>query len=131
MVLEKPDAIELASARFQIAVAEEALRNHPSDGEVLRYLAHAYTLVGRHDDGLRTDLRLVELYPRDARARYNLACSYALLGRGDEAFQALREACSLGFEDVDLLRQDEDLAALRDDPRFEEIRKLAERRPNG
>lgn len=121
MVMEKPDAIELAAIRFQIGVAEEALTSSPEDTDVLRYLAHAYTVVGRVQDGLRADQRLVHLLPSDARARYNLACSYALTGRKEDALETLRDALELGFDDLDLLRNDEDLESLRSEPAFREI----------
>jgi len=118
MASPRQDELERASLRFQIAIAEEALAQRPEDVDALRYLAHAYTALGRTDEGLRSDRRLVELLPRDPQARYNLACSLALTGRRDEAFEALATAMSLGFSDAKLLRGDPDLEPLRNDPRF-------------
>ncbi|MCZ6786989.1 MAG: tetratricopeptide repeat protein [Planctomycetota bacterium] len=129
MVMQKPDAVQLAGIRFQIGVAEEALSAQPNDTDILRYLAHAYTLVERAEEGLLADQRLVKLMPTDARVHYNLACSYALTGKKDEALETLQEARDLGFEDLELLRNDEDLEILRTDPRFKELeRRLAEGR---
>ena len=120
--------LDLAGLQFQIGICEEVLRDAPDDTETLRFLAHAYFAVGRQEDGLAADRRLMELLPRDPRVRYNLACSCALLGRGDEALERLREACELGLDDLNLLRRDRDLDALRQDPRFREIeRQLAQR----
>ena len=119
------DGIERASLRFQIAICEEALQCDEDSIEVLQFLAQAYTLVGRHEDGLRADRRLVDLCPRDAGVYYNLACSLALTGAPDAALDALEHAVGLGFKDADLLTTDEDLGSLRADPRFEAIaRKL-------
>ena len=56
--------------------------------------------------------------PDDPTAHYNLACSCALTGDPDGAFAALDQAVELGYGDLDLLRTDADLAALRTDPRF-------------
>ncbi len=127
MVMQKPDAVQLAGIRFQIGVAEEALSAQPNDTDILRYLAHAYTLVERAEEGLLADQRLVKLMPTDARVHYNLACSYALTGRKEEALDTLEEALGLGFEDLELLRNDEDLETLHTEPRFEAIeRRLAE-----
>jgi Flp pilus assembly protein TadD len=131
MVLEEHSDLELAGIRFQIGIFEEALATDPEDTEALRYLAHAYTLVGRPSDGLSADRRLVELLPRDPRVRYNLACSCALAGLTDEALRVLREAYELGFSDLNLLRKDRDLDALRSDDRFLEIEKLIESRRAG
>ena len=77
---EQPEGLELAGVRFQIGIFEEALVQDPDDTEALRFLAHAYNLVGRPEDGLEADRRLVELAPDDPRARYNLACACALAG---------------------------------------------------
>jgi len=118
MVLEEQGAIELAGIRFQVAIFEEALRRRPDDSESLRYLAHAYSVLGRLADGLEADRRLAAILPRDARVRYNLACSLALNGRTDEAFACLDQAVRLGFSDLVLARKDRDLDALRADPRW-------------
>ncbi len=125
---EAPTGLDLAALRFQVGIAEEVLRHTPSDTEALRFLAHAYFAVGQGEEGLATDRRLTELLPRDPRVRYNLACSCALLGRPDEALDRLREACELGFDDLNLLRRDHDLDPIRQDPRFQEIERVLAQR---
>ncbi|HEX5137618.1 MAG TPA: hypothetical protein VFY93_11630 [Planctomycetota bacterium] len=124
---EAPTGIDLAALRFQVGICEEILRQAPGDTEALRFLSHAYFAVGRKEEGLAVDRRLADLLPRDARARYNLACSCALLGHTEEALLRLREACQLGFDDLALLRRDQDLDPVRDDPRFREIEQLIEK----
>jgi len=52
---------------------------------------------------------------------YNLACCDARLGNPDAAFEHLREALAERPDLVELARGDDDLAALRGDPRFEEL----------
>ena len=104
-----------------MSVAEEALTQDPDDMDVLRYLAHAYTVIGRIEDSVQCDERLVALLPRDARIRYNLACHLALLGNHERALESLGTACELGFHDLKLLRDDDDLAVLREDPRYRAI----------
>lgn len=131
MVLEGHDELELAGIRFQIGIFEEALAANPNDTEALRYLAHAYGIVGRPEDGLAADRRLVELLPRDPRVRYNLACALALAGRTEEAFTALLEACELGFDDLALMRKDHDLDSLRGDERYLEVERMIARRKLG
>lgn len=121
MTAQKHSEIDLAGIRFQIGVFEEALATRPDDADALRFLAHAYSVVGRHEDGLAADRRLVELLPGDPRAHYNLACSHALCGHPQEALDALEKACALGFDDLALLRKDKDLDSLRAEPRFRAI----------
>jgi hypothetical protein len=124
---EAPSGLDLAGLTFQIGICEEVLRHTPGDTEALRFLAHAYFAVGRKEEGLAVDRRLAELLPRDPRVRYNLACKCVLLGRTEDAFERLREACELGFDDLNLLRRDHDLDGLREDARFREIERLAGR----
>jgi Flp pilus assembly protein TadD len=132
MAVDKPDPLELLGMRFQIAILEEAVRRDPEDTEALRFLAHAYVGVGRLEDGLAADRRLVEILPTDPRVRYNLACSCALTNRIEEALEVLGEACALGFDDLALLRRDRDLDGVRGDPRYEQIeRRLAQRLRGG
>ena len=129
MVAGEPDALERASLRFQVGLAEEAVAVDPEDTEALRYLAHAYTLLGRMEEGLRADRRLVDLLPGDPRVRYNLACSCALGGLLDEAIRRMEEAIDLGFADLKLLRGDSDLDALRVDARYLAIEERLARGP--
>jgi len=132
MAKEKPGPLELAGLRFQISILEEALRENPEDTETLRFLAHACVGVGRLEDGLAADRKLVELLPTDPRVRYNLACSCALTERVEEALQVLEVACALGFDDLALLRRDGDLDGVRGNPRYQEIeRQLAQRLDGG
>ena len=123
---ETAQRIEQAGLRFQIGMFEVALERDANDMEALRFLAHAYGSVGRHTDRLAADERLTALLPRDPRAHYNLACSHALLGQSDEAIAALEQACGLGFADPVLLRRDEELDSLREDPRFQAIERLVQ-----
>lgn len=72
-------------------------------------------LLGR---ALELDRHLVALLPRDAMARYNLACSLALTGSDDEAIDCLATAFRLGYDDVAHMEVDPDLASLRGRPEF-------------
>ena len=95
-----------------------ARRHHPEDVEVLAELATTLTRLGRHEEGLSLDRRLVELLPDDATARYNLACSLALCHASAAALVELERAIELGYSDAEHLLADEDLASLRQEPSF-------------
>lgn len=117
------DAPGVDSLEFEalIPLYEQALASDAGDIVALAWLAHAYTAVGRHEDGLALDLRLTVLLPEDPTARYNLGCSYALLGRTEEALAALDEAVDAGYRDSAHMLADQDLASLRDLTRFKQI----------
>jgi thiol-disulfide isomerase/thioredoxin len=57
---------------------------------------------------------------------YNEACSYAVDKKKDKAIASLAEAIDSGFNQPDLLDQDEDLASIRDTPEFQKLKKEAE-----
>ena len=93
----------------------------PDDTEIIRALADLYTKTGDYAEGLRMDERLSRLCPEESLVWYNLGCSYALLNRKDDAFDALGRAVELGYDDYEWMKKDEDLAALRGDPRLESM----------
>lgn len=96
--------------------------------DALVVLGDAYTRNGDYLKGLELDIRLSQLKPENETIRYNLACSYALIGQTDNALKNLSTAVELGYNDVDHLRNDNDLAGLKADPRFQTlVRKLVER----
>ncbi|MEL6905882.1 MAG: hypothetical protein AAFZ87_06550 [Planctomycetota bacterium] len=103
---------------FLASIYGAAADRHPDNVAVLAELGHVYTRLGRYQDGLAVDHKLVEFAPDDPTVRYNLACSFALLGRHEEALDTLRVAIGLGYTDLEFMLEDDDLASLRDDPRF-------------
>lgn len=74
---------------------------------------------------------------------YNAACASALLGKKDDAFAYLRKAIDAGLLEKEAIEQDEDLASLRTDERWQGIvdalsarlaaleRAIPENRPEG
>jgi len=93
-------------------------RRCPQDVDVLKALGDLYTRTGRYEDGLKSDLELARLCPRESLVWYNLACSYALLNRVDEALASLERSIVLGYRDARWIREDRDLDALKKDQRF-------------
>jgi len=104
----------------------EALRGRcPGNGRILEALGELYTKTGRYEDGLKVDMELTRMNPREAVAWYNLACSYALVDHRDDAFAALNKAVDLGYRDFEWMKQDEDLESLHGDARFNALLKRA------
>lgn len=106
---------------FLVEFYEAELTRHPENLQALAELGHLHTLQGNLERGLAIDRRLVRLVPEDPTARYNLACSLALTGRRDEALDCLELAVQLGYDEPAHLLQDEDLASLRGEPRFQTL----------
>ncbi len=75
----------------------------------------------RYADALAAVRRGLEQQPDHPGLNYNYACFATLAGEtGDETFEHLRRSVELFPPFRDQARSDEDLAAVRDDPRFEE-----------
>lgn len=69
----------------------------------------------------------VELLPDDPTWMYNLACSLCWYqGRENEALDTLEKAIDLGFRDVKLIKNDNDLKRISNNPRFAALLKKAE-----
>jgi Flp pilus assembly protein TadD len=118
---ELEDRLEHLGQEFLVEFLQRALARHPDNLAALAELATLLTQLGRLEEGLAADPRLVRLAPRDPTVHYNLACSLALLARTGAALDALERAAELGYRDLDHMLADEDLASLRDEPRFQTL----------
>ncbi len=114
------ELFELES-KIELSFLESVAKRLPDDIDIMKAVAELYTAVGRYDEGLSTDLKIIQACGNDSLSWYNLACSYALLGRKDEAFDALSRAIELGYDDYDWMKTDDDLAPLHGDHRFESL----------
>jgi predicted esterase len=65
--------------------------------------------------------RLIELQPRSANHRYNLACCHAQLKDPNAALDSLAKAVELGYDNVDHMKADKDLASLRKTGRWKKL----------
>jgi tetratricopeptide (TPR) repeat protein len=108
---------------FEVDFYERVLEGDRRDRAVLELLSGLYARVGRVDDGLKTDRRLVRLDPDNAIAHYNLACSLAVKRRWKEALDALEKALEKGYNDLAWLVEDPDLKPLHRHPRFRKLLK--------
>jgi tetratricopeptide (TPR) repeat protein len=104
---------------FEVGIARAVLACDPEHANALQMLGASLTRLGRHEDALVVDRRLVRLQPSDPVAHYNLACSFSNLARLDDAFRSLERAFDLGYRDFRFLREDPDLENVRRDPRFD------------
>ena len=92
--------------------------------DVLReaqYLAH---VRGDVRDAALIGEQIVQQYPQaaDAWIMYNTACSWARAGDVERAFAWLTRAVDSGWNDLNQLSSDHDLAALWNDARFHQLR---------
>jgi tetratricopeptide (TPR) repeat protein len=98
--------------------AGEAFQVSPGDA-----MGDFYPLYrsGDYAGALTACKQALELYPDNALVLYNIACLEALLGRTEEAFEPLGKALADWAPYKELAAGDDDLVALRDDPRFQQL----------
>ncbi len=101
--------------------ATAALWSSQPDSEALQNgFREAYRAA---DWDLATELgeALERAQPGQWRTRYTIACAHARAGRLDHAFSWLARAVESGFYRRRLIREDDDLASVRGDPRFASV----------
>jgi Tfp pilus assembly protein PilF len=87
----------------------------PSSVEAHSNLGVTYAQMGDFNKAERSVKKAVELNPTDATAKYNLAAVYSLQGKLDLSLEALDDALSFGFNNIEALRNDTDLDNVRRD----------------
>lgn len=110
-----------------IAVGEELRREMPDRGATFHNLGYAQIMSGRAADSEKSFRRQLDLGYDTHLATYNLACACALQGKREEALRWLARSIDEGFDSHKMLREDSDLAAIRDEAatsaRFTTIRR--------
>lgn len=77
------------------------------------------------DSAVASFMAMGVLIPEGVLTEYNLACVYGRTGDKEKAFEWLNKLVDKGWDNPGRLTEDTDLAALVDDPRFDQIVKKA------
>lgn len=119
-VLEGLDQTDLSRevAIEAISVIEEHLKWNPDDPRALYLGAGSLQQIGEHDRAQRWTGRALAIDPTDSVVLYNVSCFYALDGQIDKALNCLESAVKHGAVSGSWMEHDNDLASLRDEPRF-------------
>jgi Flp pilus assembly protein TadD len=94
------------------------LLQNPDDSRARMLHAVALAEINRKDEALREGDKALEISPDDPLILYNCACLYARVGEPQRAIEALRQGIAKGYEDYGWMRNDPDLASLRDNADF-------------
>jgi hypothetical protein len=82
------------------------------------FFASPHVRAGRYDEARRLLHEGLEDKPGSAPILYDLACVEALAGESDKALELLGEAVATAERFRKYAQTDDDLASIRDDPRF-------------
>lgn len=116
--MSTPPAAQDPSLATEIRFLEGVARRCPDHVPTLKALGDLLTQVGRIEDGLDVDRKLILLAPDESEVWYNLGCSLSLCEQVSEAIEVLTRAVALGYNDADWMENDDDLAALREHTAF-------------
>lgn len=124
--IQEYQAIQDKSAeRSALHRSWQALERHltldPHDSYASDHAAGVLMLLGRRDEANRLLDRAIALRPDDYRTLYTAACTAALGGEYDRALDFLDRAVGTGRGDRVWMLNDNDLAPLRQHPRFQQI----------
>ena len=110
-----------AEAKEALEVLERHLKLNPDDARAYHLGAGTLVVLGDVDRAKRWLHRAIEIDPNDPIVLYNVACNLATLGEVDDSFRYLAKVIEAGTISAAWMRNDDDLANLRDDPRFEKL----------
>jgi len=120
--LPKDNPERLDWARLCVERAERAARLHPEDASPLHRGAFAFACLGDREQALSWLARALAIDPDEFIAQVNAAGIYARFGEAEEALHYIaRAARNVPQNTIEMLRNDADFDALRDDPRFVQI----------
>ena len=92
----------------------------PTPGEAMQEFFPLYEAKD-YEGALRVAQQVLEEYPGNGLAHFNIACMQSLLGEKDKALKHLGAALEAAPQLTENARTDEDLAAIREDPRFSQL----------
>lgn len=99
----------------------EALKANPKHFDSWLNMGVLHATKGRVNKALEAYNKAKEIKPFDASLNYNLACLYSVTDKLDLAIEALDIALTNGFDDLERLRNDEDLNSLRATKEFTDV----------
>ncbi len=111
-------AVALSDDAAVLATGGKPGRPHEISAWEYSFPAVPHLQAGRYEEAKRLLLEGLEAKPGDGAILYNLACAEALAGEQDEALGHLASAVAADPHLLESARTDEDLASIRDDPRF-------------
>lgn len=115
-IMLQEDDKEGAMAIYRALIAAD--RN---DAEAWLQLGKVLHQMARYPEAVAANAEAAKGEAQRPTALYNLSCAYALTGQHEKAIEAAAKAVEAGFRTRYYYESDEDLASVRDDPRFQAL----------
>jgi len=108
-----------------VAKYDRLAETDPKNGQAWYKAGYQLYQAGEHDRAAKAFQRSAELGHSEGASLYNAACMLSLKGDRRGAIDHLERAILAGFGSASKLREDDDLDAIRSEPRYRELVKLA------
>lgn len=114
-------ALDEGDADRAVAMYRAMLAEKPENREAWLQLGRTLHNQRRYAEAAAAHAEAAKGESQRPIALYNLSCAYALLGERDKAIDAATKAVDAGFKTRYYYESDEDLASIRQDPRFQAL----------
>ena len=118
-------------ARGALEVLERHLKMNTDDARAYHLGAGTLIVLGDVERSKQWLHKAIEIDPDDPIVLYNVACNLATLGEIDDSIKYLSRVIEAGTISAAWITNDEDLANLRGDPRFERLLRVLEQGGQG
>jgi transcriptional regulator GlxA family with amidase domain len=104
-----------------MAIYRSLIAANPNDAEAWLQLGRKLHQLERYPEALAAHLEAAKGESQRPLALFNLSCVYALTGQREKAIETAAKAVEAGFRTRHYYETDEDLASVREDPRFQAL----------
>jgi predicted esterase len=118
-----------------VAISPSSFAQGKEDYNALNQKAIDALQAKKYDEGVGILMHMLEIVPKSKSTAYNLACAYSLKGDVDKAFEWLDKGIEWGWGtgqgqifgdskptgEIEMVKTDKDLEAMRKDPRFDKL----------
>ena len=115
------DAFEAGDTTAAIEFFRKSIEQRHDDPDPHINLGCALFAAEQYDEALEALSMARRIDPENYHAMYSLARLYALTGETDLSLEHLSMAVNSGYSDYKFVSTSDDLASIRDDPRFERL----------
>jgi adenylate cyclase len=111
----------MAARKNGIQLARRHLRRNPDDARALYMIANGLVAIGEKERGRAVAEQALVLQPDDPMLLYNVGCIFSMLSLAEPALDCLEKAARSGLTQKGWYQHDSNLAALRNQPRFQQL----------
>jgi len=99
----------------------KALQLKPDSITAMNRLSMIHTAKGEYEEALKLLKSIIEMNPDAPEGYYNIACVQARTGNIEESLAWLEKSVERGFDNIELMKNDPDLANVREAEGFKDI----------